>query len=167
MMRRLSLIFLPTVFLACAHQQVDTYYGSRGNLSAQSASAAVASNTRPEAATVSESAACHQARVHFDRDDTLLHPDDYPALQQLAQCLQADPARTVRIDGNADERGTTDYNLALGDRRARSVAGYLKLLGVRSDQLATVSFGKEKPLCAEHDEACWQQNRRAGLTLGR
>lgn len=166
-MRRLSLIFLPTLGLACAHQQVDTYYGSRGNLSAQPASAAASSQSRrPDAPGASESAACRQARVHFDRDDTLLHPDDYPVLQQLAQCLQADPARTVRIDGNADERGTTDYNLALGDRRARSVAGYLKLLGVRSDQLATVSFGKEKPLCAEHDESCWQQNRRAGLTLG-
>ncbi len=166
-MRRLSLFFLPTLCLACAHQQVDDYYGSRGNLPTQSANAAAAANSpRAEAAGAGESAACQKARVHFDRDDTLLHPDDYPVLQKLAQCLQADPARIVRIDGNADERGTTDYNLALGDRRARSVAGYLKLLGVRSDQLATVSFGKEKPLCAEHDESCWQQNRRAGLTLG-
>lgn len=166
-MRRFCLALLPTLCLACAHQQVDSYYGSRSSLAPlASASTATTSAADPASTPDHISEVCRQARVHFDRDDTVLHPDDYPVLQQLAQCLRDDRAQTLRIDGNADERGTTDYNLALGDRRARSVAGYLELLGVPRGQLATVSYGKEKPLCAEHDETCWRENRRAGLNLG-
>lgn len=169
-MKRLCVTLLPTLCLACAHQQVDSYYGSRVSSPPPVAAASGSPGSASAAADQSElcaKAQAHFARVHFDRDDTMLHPDDYPVLQQLAECLQKDPKMTLRIDGNADERGTTDYNLSLGDRRARSVAGYLKLLGVPSSQLGTVSYGKEKPLCADHEESCWRENRRAGLTLGR
>ena len=69
----------------------------------------------------------------------------------------------VTIEGNADERGTDEYNLALGDQRATSVARYLKALGASPTQLKTVSYGKEKPLCTEHDEECWAKNRRAAV----
>jgi peptidoglycan-associated lipoprotein len=72
----------------------------------------------------------------------------------------------VTIQGNADERGTEEYNMALGDRRARAVAKYLESLGASSAQLATVSFGKENPECNEHDEACWSRNRKAALKAG-
>ncbi len=165
-MRRLYLVLLPSFLSACAHQQIDNYdsAGRRG-MGAATAPSSASTAGESASATAGESAACRAARVHFDRDDTMLHPDDYPILQKLAECLQQDHAKRLRIDGNADERGTTEYNLALGERRARQVASYLKLLGVPSDQLATVSYGKEKPLCAEHDEACWRENRRAGLTL--
>lgn len=165
-MRSRYLALLPSLFWACAHQQIDNYEGSRLGAGTPPAAAATATKTASASAGAGESAACRAARVHFDRDDTMLHPDDYPILQKLAECLQQDHGKTLRIDGNADERGTTEYNLALGERRARQVAGYLKLLGVATDQLATVSYGKEKPLCAEHDESCWRENRRAGLTLG-
>ena len=167
-MRRLYLALLPMFAVACAHQQVDDYYGSQLKSATPAATEpTLAKTTNPGAGSSSNAAACHTARVHFDRDDTLLHPDDYPVLQQLAQCLKDNHTISLRIEGNADERGTTDYNLALGDRRARSVAGYLKMLGVTDSQLATVSYGKEKPLCEDHDEQCWHENRRAGLTMRR
>jgi peptidoglycan-associated lipoprotein len=69
----------------------------------------------------------------------------------------------IAISGNADERGTEEYNMALGDHRAHAVADYLRSLGASDPQLQTVSYGKERPLCGEHDEACWAQNRRAEL----
>lgn len=84
-------------------------------------------------------------------------------MQRMARCLKADHALHVTIEGNADERGTQEYNLALGDQRANAVARYLELLGVSAAQLRTVSFGKEQPLCMEHEEGCWAQNRRAAI----
>jgi peptidoglycan-associated lipoprotein len=108
-------------------------------------------------------AECSSGRVHFDFDAAEVHPDDRPVLERMARCLKADRALHVTVEGNADERGTQDYNLALGDRRATGVARYLELLGVSDAQLKTVSYGKEQPLCSEHDEACWAKNRRAAL----
>ena len=66
----------------------------------------------------------------------------------------------MTIEGHCDERGSTEYNLGLGDRRANAVKQYLVSLGISADRLSTVSFGKEKPFCMEHNEPCWQQNRR-------
>jgi peptidoglycan-associated lipoprotein len=108
---------------------------------------------------------CNSLRVHFgyDRDD--LQPSELPVLQRGARCIQAAQGARFIVRGHADERGTTEYNLALGDRRAHAVDKYLEHLGVASAQLRTVSYGKEKPLCAEHDEACWAQNRRAALAI--
>jgi peptidoglycan-associated lipoprotein len=70
----------------------------------------------------------------------------------------------VTIEGNTDERGTDEWNLALGDKRASAVETYLEQLGVSAAQLKTVTYGKERPLCSEHNERCWAKNRRAALT---
>ncbi len=102
-------------------------------------------------------------RVHFPTDSDLLPDDAKSGLERSARCLKADQALHVTIEGNADERGTEDYNMALGDRRANAVAKYMESLGASQQQLRTISYGKEKPLCTEHDEACWSQNRRAEL----
>lgn len=110
-----------------------------------------------------ELAECSSIRVHFDFNDSQLHPDERARMQRMARCLKADHALHVTIEGNADERGTQEYNLALGDQRANAVAHYLELLGVSAAQLRTVSFGKEQPLCMEHEEGCWAQNRRAAI----
>jgi peptidoglycan-associated lipoprotein len=109
-------------------------------------------------------AECTDVRVHFPLNSSDLDPADLTALQRSARCLKADSALHVTIEGNADERGTEEYNLALGDRRATAVAKYLTSLGASDAQLRTVSYGKENPLCTEHDEACWAKNRRAQLT---
>ncbi len=106
---------------------------------------------------------CGVTRVHFDFDQSELHPLDFPKLQRVARCLGADRRIHVLIEGNADERGTVEYNLALGDRRANRVEKYLENLGVPQAQLATVTDGKEMPLCTEHNETCWAENRRAAL----
>jgi peptidoglycan-associated lipoprotein len=108
-------------------------------------------------------AECQMVRVHFDFDSANIHQGDLSALQRVARCLKADQALHVRVEGNADERGTEEYNLALGDKRATSVAKYLETVGVSAAQLKTISYGKVKPLCVEHDEACWSQNRRAAV----
>ena len=111
----------------------------------------------------SGAAECESVRVHFDFNSSQIHEADRPVLQRMAVCLKAEQAVHVTVEGNADERGTEEYNLALGDKRATAVEKYLEALGVSGQQLRTVSYGKERPLCTEHDEACWAKNRRAGL----
>jgi peptidoglycan-associated lipoprotein len=74
--------------------------------------------------------------------------------------MKAYPSAQVEIQGNCDKRGTNEYNLALGNRRASAALAYLKTLGVDEARFSTISFGKEKPLCTEAKEACWSQNRR-------
>ncbi len=108
-------------------------------------------------------AECTNVRVHFPFNSDELDPNDKPQLDRSARCLKADHTLHVTIEGNADERGTEEYNMALGDRRARAVAHYLEQLGASQAQLATVSYGKENPECHEHDEACWARNRKAAL----
>jgi peptidoglycan-associated lipoprotein len=102
-------------------------------------------------------------RVHFDYDSTEIPEGDRPALATSATCLKRDRSMKARIEGNADERGTEEYNLALGDRRAHTVAKYLQALGAEDTQLKTVSFGEENPICTEHQEECWSKNRRAAV----
>jgi peptidoglycan-associated lipoprotein len=108
-------------------------------------------------------AACTDVRVHFPFNSDEIDAADKPQLDRSARCLKADHALHITIEGNADERGTEEYNMALGDRRAHAVSDYLRSLGASDAQLQTVSYGKEHPLCSEHDEGCWSQNRRADL----
>lgn len=108
-------------------------------------------------------AECSTVRVHFAFDRADLEQQELPLLQRVSRCLTADQAMHVIVEGNADERGTVEYNLALGDRRANTVEKYLERLGASRAQLKTVSYGKEHPLCTDHDEACWAKNRRAAV----
>jgi peptidoglycan-associated lipoprotein len=106
---------------------------------------------------------CTDVRVHFALDSSEIPDADRSALAHAASCLRSSHSSKVNIEGNADERGTEEYNLALGDRRAQSVAHYLEKLGATPDQIKTVSYGKDNPLCTEHDEDCWWRNRRAAI----
>jgi peptidoglycan-associated lipoprotein len=99
--------------------------------------------------------------VLFAFDKSNLDDSARATLQKQAAWLSRYPAVTVAVQGNADERGTREYNLALGARRANAVKEYLASLGVRNDRLTTISFGKERPICVESNETCWSQNRRA------
>jgi peptidoglycan-associated lipoprotein len=98
--------------------------------------------------------------AYFDYDKADIRPDARQALSKTADFLKGHPQFKVTVEGHCDERGSTEYNLGLGQRRADAVKQYLVSLGVPADRLATVSFGKEKPFCQEHAEPCWQQNRR-------
>ena len=98
--------------------------------------------------------------AYFDYDKAEIRPDARAALSKTGDFLKNYPRFKVTIEGHCDERGSTEYNLGLGDRRAAAVKQYIVSLGVSADRISTVSFGKEKPFCMEHNEACWQQNRR-------
>jgi peptidoglycan-associated lipoprotein len=103
--------------------------------------------------------------VFFDYDQNMLREDGRRVLQQDAQWLSKWPQTIVRIDGHCDERGSAEYNLALGDRRAEVVREYLTSLGVKPDRIQTRSLGKEAPFCREDGESCWSQNRRGHFMI--
>jgi peptidoglycan-associated lipoprotein len=98
--------------------------------------------------------------VYFEFNNYTLKPTAETTLDKTAAWLSKKPTVTIRIEGNCDERGTSEYNLALGERRANIAKEYLVKSGVRADQLETISWGKEKPLDPSHNEAAWAKNRR-------
>lgn len=104
-----------------------------------------------------------QRSVFFDFDESLIREQDRPVVELQGRFLAAHPAVHVRVEGNTDERGGSEYNLALGQRRAEAVAKALELMGVKAGQVEAVSFGKERPRATGHDEASWAQNRRADV----
>jgi peptidoglycan-associated lipoprotein len=101
--------------------------------------------------------------VYFDFDSYAVADQYQSLLQAHAQYLKSHPERHVLLQGNTDERGTSEYNLALGQRRAESVRRALSLMGVSDSQMEAVSLGKEKPVALGHDEASWAQNRRVDI----
>lgn len=105
--------------------------------------------------------------AYFDYDSYEVRPDAQSAIQADAQFLQQHPGITFTIEGHCDERGSTEYNLALGDNRANAVKTALTQAGVSADRMKTISFGKEKPFCTESNEQCWQQNRRGHFVFGK
>jgi peptidoglycan-associated lipoprotein len=105
--------------------------------------------------------------VFFDYDSYSVEPQYEQVLQQDAQFLKQHPGMKFVIEGHCDERGSTEYNLALGDNRATSTKQALMQLGITADRIRTISYGKEKPFCTESTEACWQQNRRAHFVYQR
>ena len=102
--------------------------------------------------------------AYFDYDQHTLRPDALKALEadstELRDIMTQFPAYKLTIEGHCDERGSAEYNMALGDARAKAAKDYLVGVGIPADQLPLISYGKEKPVCDEHDEACWQKNRR-------
>jgi peptidoglycan-associated lipoprotein len=98
--------------------------------------------------------------VFFDYDKYDIRADQHAALQGDIDFLKQHPGIHVTVEGHCDERGSTEYNLALGDNRANAVRNALTQGGVAADHVRTISYGKEKPFCTESNEACWQQNRR-------
>jgi peptidoglycan-associated lipoprotein len=103
--------------------------------------------------------------VHFDYDKYAILDVDKATLQRQATWLAKYPSVRVNIEGNCDERGTREYNLALGARRANAVKEYLVSLGVAASRVETISYGKERPICSESTESCWAQNRRGVTTI--
>ena len=119
---------------------------------------AVAPSTKLDAMVMEED-------IHFDFDKYNLTPTAQENLLRKAEWLRQNPDVTVTIEGHADERGTNEYNLALGDRRADSAKGFLVNLGISASRLTTISYGEERPLCNESNEECWSKNRRGNFVL--
>jgi len=105
------------------------------------------------------------AEVHFDFDKSEIREGDRTVLGKNADVLKEFDFLRVTVEGHCDERGTVEYNLALGERRAKAAYDYLVSLGVPADRLKTVSYGKEVQVCTTSNEECWQRNRRAKLTV--
>lgn len=120
--------------------------------------------SRPQVTPECADAAAFTIRFGFDQ--STITDQARPTLQKLADCLKAAPPRKVTVAGHADDRGGTQYNLALGERRAESARKYLSDLGA-AGEIGVVSYGEEKPVCEEQSEACWERNRRAEFTIDR
>jgi peptidoglycan-associated lipoprotein len=103
--------------------------------------------------------------IYFEFDKSDIRESERPTLAKNAETLKKFDFLKVTLEGYCDERGTIEYNLALGDRRAKAAYDYLVSLGVPADRLRTVSYGKEVQVCTEHTEECWQRNRRVHFTV--
>jgi peptidoglycan-associated lipoprotein len=98
--------------------------------------------------------------IHFGYNDYTVQPQDSSILRSNATWLQDHPNANVQVEGNCDERGSEEYNIALGAKRAQSAKDYLTTLGISPSRISTISYGKELQVCQEHEESCWQRNRR-------
>ncbi|MBI2986285.1 MAG: peptidoglycan-associated lipoprotein Pal [Deltaproteobacteria bacterium] len=103
--------------------------------------------------------------IYFDFDKYDLKTEARGTLKANAGWLKANPAARVEIEGHCDERGTNEYNLALGAKRAQAAKDYLVTLGISKERLSTISYGEELPVCKEQNEGCWQKNRRARFVI--
>lgn len=135
--------------------------GAQGGPGASGAAGPVGAAGAPAPGSQQEFVISAGERVYFDTDSYQLREDALPVLAAQAQWLQRNPAVQVIIEGNADERGTREYNLGLGARRAAAVAQRLVENGVAAARIATVSYGKERPIDGGSDESAWQRNRNA------
>ena len=113
-----------------------------------------------------EFAAVRELRdVHFDFDRYNIRSRDAEILRASAQWLRDHADQLVLIEGHCDERGTNEYNQALGERRAKATMNFLVGQGIKADRITLISYGEERPLCTEHNESCWSQNRRAHMLV--
>ena len=101
--------------------------------------------------------------AYFPFDVSVVQKEYIPIIEAHGKYLGEHPDRKVRVEGNCDERGSKEYNLGLGQRRADSVKKMLMLSGAKASQIETISYGEEKPVCTEHNESCWKQNRRSDI----
>lgn len=105
--------------------------------------------------------------AYYPFDVAVVQEEDKPMVQAHAKYLASHANRNMRLEGNCDERGSNEYNLGLGQRRADGVKKMLELGGAQTGQMESVSYGEEKPRCTDHDEACWKQNRRTDLNYAK
>lgn len=140
-----------------------------GGVSTSGTNGTVIGNGSPTGTTTSSAASklslptLHSA--YFDTDKSFIKPKYQSLIGKWASYLDANPGTEVQIQGNCDERGTEEYNMALGERRAVAVEKALEADGASASQLSTISYGKDRPVCTQHDEACWWQNRRADIVV--
>jgi peptidoglycan-associated lipoprotein len=127
--------------------------------------AAVVTPTTKTPAGISELFTQNVRDAFFDFNKADIRPDAREALTKDAEFLRSYPSVHITIEGHADERGSTEYNLGLGARRAQASKNYLVSLGISADRIDTVSWGKERPFCTESTEECWQQNRRGHFVM--
>lgn len=132
---------------------------------AEPVSASAAGSETPAAPSGDSSSELKTAPIYFGFDDYTLSPEAQSTLTAMAEGLKAHKSAVIQIEGHCDERGTVEYNLALGERRAQSVKNFLSQLGVEGARLSTISYGEEKPVVQGHTEDAWAKNRRAEFVV--
>ena len=160
-MRAVRILAVPLLLLvvACSHAQPAPPPAAAENVSPPTPAPA----PEPVATPVAPAPIFVSASVYFDYDSSDLTPAARDVLQVVFQQAQKQPDREIRIEGNCDERGTREYNLALGQRRADAARQYLVNLGLDGSRITTISYGKERPRVLGDDEAAWTENRRDDL----
>ncbi len=161
-MKKIAVVLVSLLFAACASTPKPS---SQANENSTAAAPTVATSTVSSGELESKQLAAEvqnlqQQSVYFDLDKSLIKSEYQDVLVQQADFIKANKNDTVTIQGNCDERGSPEYNLALGQRRAVAAQKSLELLGVPASQIRTVSFGLEKPRLTCHEEKCWKENRR-------
>ena len=161
-MKKIAVIFVSLLFAACASApKSSTQTGENGASQPSAATTASVSPSEIESTKLADEVqALEQQSIYFDKDQSSIKPEYKDILQKQADFLKANKNDTVTIQGNCDERGSPEFNLALGDKRADAARKSLELLGVPASQIRTVSFGLEKPRLTCHEEKCWKENRR-------
>jgi peptidoglycan-associated lipoprotein len=142
---------------ACSSTKLDNVSDAKASSSVASVASVVADHLNPNSIISKERS------VYFDFDKFDIKADQAAVVERQGKYLAANSALKIRAEGNADERGGREYNLALGQKRAEAVVRGLKVYGVKDGQVEPVSFGSEKPVAMGHDEAAWAQNRRVDL----
>lgn len=120
---------------------------------------------KPETSAEGKAAELALKDIYFDYDQSAIREDSKKLLNENIEWLRKNPAAKVTIEGHSDERGSSEYNLALGDRRARATRDYLTAAGIPTNRISSISFGKERPFVLGHDESAWKWNRRAHFVL--
>jgi peptidoglycan-associated lipoprotein len=168
----IALLLVIPVLLFTVGCQKKAVTQAKAPAPAPAAAAAPAPAPAPTPAKGPEAAAPPDTRgmimeedIYFEFDKSTLTPAAQDNLMKKAAWLRANPNAAVTIEGHCDERGTNEYNLALGDRRADSAKSFLVDLGIAAPRLTTVSYGEERPVCSQHDEECWSKNRRANFVV--
>ncbi len=103
--------------------------------------------------------------VHFDYNKSDIRTSERPILEKVAGYMKGHPQLMIKVEGHCDERGSNEYNMALGERRALSIRSYIASLGIAPEKIYTISYGEERPLCTESNESCWAKNRRGHFLL--
>jgi peptidoglycan-associated lipoprotein len=173
-MRKLMMVLVVLAFAcgtmlmmsSCAKKQIGTGEAAPAAKPGAPAPAAAAPSTA--GVDMAQDVRAFEAEgIYFDYDKSEIKADAKAVLEKKAAWLRANPSYKVKIEGNCDDRGTNDYNLALGDRRAKAAQKYLNALGISMDRMSTISYGEEKPTCTEKNEKCWSKNRRDDFKLSK
>jgi len=174
-MRKLMMVLVVLAFAcgtilmmsSCAKKQVGTGEAAPAAAAPKPSAPAAAAPSTAGVDMAQEARAFEAEGIYFDFDKAEIKAEAKAILEKKAAWLRANSSYKVRIEGNCDERGTNEYNLALGDRRAKAAQKYLNALGISMDRMSTISYGEEKPVCTEKNEKCWSKNRRDDFKLSK
>jgi len=174
-MRKLMMVLVVLAFAcgtilmmsSCAKKQVGTGEAAPAAAAPKPGAPSAAAPSTAGVDMAQDARAFEAEGIYFDFDKSEIKAEAKAILEKKAAWLRANSSYKVRIEGNCDERGTNEYNLALGDRRAKAAQKYLNALGISMDRMSTISFGEEKPVCTEKNEKCWSKNRRDDFRLSK